>query len=59
MDSRLRNLSVLSLTVLEGDKMGEFASIVNTWLANRRTRQTIRNIEKNNEIRGEKKEKRF
>lgn len=31
--------------------MGEFASIVNTWLANRRTRQTIRNIEKNNELR--------
>lgn len=31
--------------------MGEFASIFNTWLANRRTRQTIRNIEKNNELR--------
>lgn len=31
--------------------MGEFASIFNTWLANRRIRQTIRNIEKNNELR--------
>lgn len=31
--------------------MGGFTSIFNTWLANRRTRQTIRNIEKNNELR--------
>lgn len=31
--------------------MGEFTSLVNTWLANRRTKQTIRNIEKNNELR--------
>ena len=31
--------------------MGEFTSIVNTWIANRRTAQTIRNIERNNEMR--------
>lgn len=31
--------------------MGEFVSIFNNWLANRRMRQTIRNIEKNNELR--------
>lgn len=31
--------------------MGDIASLVNTWLSNRRTRQTIRNIEKNNELR--------
>lgn len=31
--------------------MGEFASLFNTWLANRRTKQTIRNIERNNELR--------
>lgn len=31
--------------------MGEFTSLFNTWLANRRTKQTIRNIEKNNELR--------
>lgn len=31
--------------------MGTFSSIVNTWIANRRTRQTARNIEKNNELR--------
>ena len=31
--------------------MGDFTSLVNTWLANRRTKQTIKNIEKNNELR--------
>lgn len=31
--------------------MGTFTSLINTWLANRRTRQTIRNIERNNEVR--------
>ena len=31
--------------------MGDFTSLVNTWLANRRTKQTIRNIELNNELR--------
>lgn len=31
--------------------MGDFTSLVNTWLANKRTKQTIRNIEKNNELR--------
>lgn len=31
--------------------MGDIASLVNTWLSNRRTKQTIRNIEKNNELR--------
>ena len=31
--------------------MSEFASLVNAWLANLRTKQTIRNIEKNNELR--------
>lgn len=31
--------------------MGSFSSFINTLLANRRTRQTIRNIEKNNELR--------
>lgn len=31
--------------------MDEFTSIINSWLARRRTRQTIRNIEKNNELR--------
>ncbi len=32
-------------------KIGTFTSLVNTWLANRRTKQTIRNIERNNEAR--------
>lgn len=31
--------------------MGEFLSVFNTWLAARRTKQTIRNIQKNNELR--------
>ena len=31
--------------------MGDLSSLINTILANRRTRQTIRNIEKNNELR--------
>lgn len=31
--------------------MGEFASIINTWLAEIRTKRIIRNIEKNNEMR--------
>lgn len=31
--------------------MSDFTSLINTWLANRRTKQTIRNIEKNNELR--------
>ena len=31
--------------------MGDITSLVNTWLSNRRTKQTIRNIEKNNELR--------
>ena len=31
--------------------MGEFTSLFTTWLANRRTKQTIRNIERNNELR--------
>lgn len=31
--------------------MGTFTSLINTWRANRRTRQTIRNIERNNEVR--------
>lgn len=31
--------------------MGTFTSLVNSWLANRRTKQTIRNIERNNEAR--------
>lgn len=31
--------------------MGAVTSLINTWLANRRTRQTIRNIELNNEAR--------
>lgn len=31
--------------------MGTFTSLINSWLANRRTRQTIRNIERNNEAR--------
>lgn len=31
--------------------MGDFTSLINTWIANRRTKQAIRNIEKNNELR--------
>lgn len=31
--------------------MSEFLSLFNTWLAARRTKQTIRNIQKNNELR--------
>lgn len=32
-------------------RLGTFTALVNSWLANRRTRQTIRNIERNNEVR--------
>ena len=32
-------------------QMGMFTSLINSWLANRRTRQIIRNIERNNEAR--------
>ena len=44
-------LHILKNNQKKDKTMGEFTSLVTTWIANRRTRQTIRNIEKNNELR--------